>query len=441
MSNTIVGVATCLGAPSGINIIRISGEKAFFIAKSVFCSAKADSEGWESNKMYLGTVEGEEFKERAFCVLYKAPKSYTGEDVAEIHCHGGSGVTKAIFALLCRKGARPSEAGEFTKRAFLNGKLSLSEAEGVADMINAETAGQVRNAYKLMSGELTKGIEETEKALTEAAAMIEAKLDYPEELEEETLPAAYATLSKAQDLCRELINNSKGTKILKNGADIAIIGIPNAGKSTLLNAILKEERAIVTPIPGTTRDVIKESVEIKGIRLNFLDTAGIREDGYDEIEKIGIEKSKAAAKSADAIIFVADATVEPEKERALFELTKDKKTVVALNKSDEAKYEKKGIKICAKDGSNVDKLLDEVLKIINNDGIYEKGIITNERHIAALKECEKFIDEAKQNYYVLPSECIAVDIYAAGRALGRITGKNVGDEVVDEIFSRFCVGK
>lgn len=439
MADTIAGVATCMGAPSGINIIRISGDNSHATVKKIFRSKSVGSE-WEYNRMYLGTIEGEDFSEKAFCVFYKAPKSYTGEDVAEIHCHGGAGVTKAIFGLLLDKGARPAEAGEFTKRAFLNGKMTLSEAEGVADMINAETSGQVKNAYKLMTGELTKGIEETETALVSAAAMIEAKLDYPEELEEETKPKAYEVLTKAKSLCDELIKNSSGRKILKNGADIAIIGIPNAGKSTLLNSILQEDRAIVTPIAGTTRDVIKESVEISGIKLNFLDTAGIRE-GADVIEKIGIEKSKRAIETADLIVFLADSTASDEEERELKELVKGKKTVFAVNKTDIGIYKKEGIQICAKDGKNVDVLTRKIIKMLDGDNMFETGIITNERHLSALKECVGFLDDAINGYDVLPSECIAVDIYSACSSLGRITGRSVGDEVINEIFSRFCVGK
>ena len=437
MNDTITAVATGTGAPSGINIIRISGEQAEEIIGRIFSSSSFNGT-FESNRMYLGKIEGDGFKERAFCVLYKAPKSYTGEDVAEIHCHGGRGVTKAILNLVIANGARLAEAGEFTKRAFLNGKLNLSEAEGVSDMINAETTGQVRNAYLLMSGEITKGIEKAEKDLVYTAALLEAKMDYPEELEEETKPLAKAVLIGAQAEVERVLKNSQKSKIITNGINIAIVGIPNAGKSSILNALLREERAIVTPIAGTTRDVIKESIEYKGLRLNFLDTAGIREDG-DEIEKIGINKSIDAIKKSDVVLFISDLTKSEDEEKEIAALIGDKKCVRVGNKADVKKFDR-GIEVSALNGDNVDIILDEIVSMFDFDNESE-GIITNERHISALKECEARLDEAIKNYDFAPTECTVVDVYAAADALGKITGRSASDDVIDEIFSRFCVGK
>lgn len=439
MNGTIAAVATSTGVPSGINIIRISGGEAENIIRSIFVSSSLHSE-MEPNRMYLGKIQGENFNERAFCVLYKAPKSYTGEDVAEIHCHGGKGVTSAILRLTIDKGASLAEAGEFTRRAFLNGKLTLAEAEGVADMINAETEGQVRNAYRLMSGELTAGIESAEKKLVAAAAMLEAKLDYPEELEEETNVEARRILKEALDEARKLIDGARHGKIVKNGADIAIIGIPNAGKSSLLNAILKTDRAIVTSQAGTTRDVVKESIEYKGIKLNFLDTAGIREGG-DEIERIGIAKSVEAIKSADIAVFLADATVSAEEEREIERLLQGANVIRAVNKTDVNAFPKEGIQLCARTGENVEALLDAALEKIDRDDIYANGVITNERHLSALRECERHLTDALDGFGTAPSECTAVDVYSAAHAIGKITGSSVREEVIEEIFSRFCVGK
>lgn len=439
MSGTICAVATGAEKPTGINIIRISGEKSEQIIRSIFTSSALGDE-FTPNRMYLGKINGKNFSERAFCVLYKAPKSYTGEDVAEIHCHGGRGVTQAIMRLVLKSGARPAEAGEFTKRAFLNGKLTLSEAEGIADIINAETEGQVKNAYRLMSGELTKGLENAEKKLIYAAALLEVKLDYPEEMTEETDEEAKEIIREIREETAKLIKSAERAEIIRNGAEIAIIGIPNAGKSSLLNAIIKEDRAIVTPIAGTTRDVLRESVEVDGIRLNFSDTAGIRESD-DEIEKIGIDKSRAALNGADVIVFLKDATVSAEEERDIEELVKNKRFIPVLNKSDCIKYEKEGLKICAKTGENVDRLLDEILSALDAEGIKNNVVITNERHLSALRECDEHLKNAENAFGVMPSECIAVDLYAAGEALGRITGRSAPDEIINSIFANFCVGK
>ena len=360
--------------------------------------------------------------------------------MAEIHCHGGRGVTAAVLNLILENGARLAEAGEFTKRAFLNGKMSLSEAEGVAEMINAETEGQVKNAYRLMSGELNTLLEKIYSDLTYCAALSEAKMDYPEETEDEDIGACKQIIAKALSEVRDLLKSSANRKILQNGADIAIIGIPNAGKSSFLNAVCKEDRAIVTALAGTTRDVVKESVEIDGIKLNFLDTAGIREGG-DEIEKIGIERSRKAAANADVVIFITDATVESEKEEEIAKLTEGRPTVRVCNKTDEEKYPKEGIRICAKTGENVDKVLEEVLKKVKSDEIKTNGVITVERHISALRECEKHLADCLDGYDTKTPDLIAVDLYQARKALGKIGGKDVPEETVNEIFSRFCVGK
>lgn len=440
MDDTIAAVATGTGAPSGINIIRISGPQAVGIVDKIFRTkslGEAFSEA-EPNKMYLGVVSGNGISERAFCVYYKAPKSYTGEDVTEIHCHGGVAVTREILRIVLDNGARIAEAGEFTKRAFLNGKLSLAAAEGVADMINAETVGQVKNAYLLMSGKLTEGIEDAEKKLIEAATYLEAKMDYPEELEEDVKPFAKSCIESAYAETERLIAGAKNSKILKSGINIAIVGSPNVGKSSLLNAILQEDRAIVTAIPGTTRDVVKESVEYAGIKLNFLDTAGIRES-EDEIERVGIEKSKKALLSADVVLCVKDLSVPEDEDFS--DLLENKKVLFVANKTDVARYEKEGLHVCAATGEGIEVLLQTIVDACVDVDATMDGVVTNERHLSALRACSEHLADAKNNYDVAPTECTVVDLYAAAEALGKITGNSASDEVIDSIFKKFCVGK
>ena len=439
--NTVYALSTAAGK-SGVAVFRVSGSDALAVVR---CLTALDAGAVVPRHAYFTSLHdlAGEVLDHALVLYFKAPASFTGEDTVEIHSHGSRAVIAAVLENLGRlDGFRLAEPGEFSKRAFYNGKMDLTEAEGLADLIDAETREQQKYALRQMEGGLKNLYDGWREKLVEILAYLEAYIDFPdEELPSDLVDKLENTVFKVNgEIAAHLGQNNAGER-LREGFRVVIAGEPNAGKSSLLNALARREAVIVSDIAGTTRDVIKESVEIKGIKLNFLDTAGIRDSGYDEIEKIGIEKSRAAVKTADVVIFLSDATVDGEKEKDLLSLLDGKKSVIAVNKSDIGKYEKDGINICAKTGENVDKLLEKVIGLLDNDGMYEKGIITNERHIAALKECVGLINDAIAAYEIMPSECIAVDIYAASSALGRITGKSVGDDVIDEIFSRFCVGK
>ncbi|MFA6865943.1 MAG: tRNA uridine-5-carboxymethylaminomethyl(34) synthesis GTPase MnmE [Clostridia bacterium] len=441
MSDTIVAISTSLATSAGVNIVRISGEDSFAIAKQIFTS-KNLTESVISNYMYLGTIKGELFKEKAFCVFYKAPKSYTGEDVVEIQCHGGKGIANAIVRLVRENGARPAQAGEFTKRAFLNDKLTLQEAEGVLEMINATTESEINNAYRLLSGEVSKSINMLEDLLIKTVAMLEVKMDYPEELEEQTKPIAYKNIENAINILSEKLAASKLAKNMKDGVNIAIVGVPNAGKSSLLNTLIKQDRAIVTEFAGTTRDVVSESIEMEGIRLNFLDTAGIRDDDVNKIESIGIERSKQVILGADIVINVKDSSIQNEiEERKIDKLLVGKKVIVISNKNDIKKVDKEGIKISVITGENINLLDKKIMELAGKQNLYSQPIITNERQIFALQSCYQNLIEAKNNYEIMPSECVVLDIKSALNNLCEITGKEATESVIEQVFSAFCVGK
>lgn len=442
MKDCIVAIATSTATNSGINIIRMSGEGSKDIAKKIFFNKNAKEEDFLPNKMYLGTIKAKNFSEQAFCVFFKAPKSYTGENIIEFHCHGGKGIAYAIFMLCVEKGARIAQNGEFTKRAFLNGKLNLSQAEGVQEMINAQTQIQMRHAYKMLSGEVSGGINNFERRLLKIIANLEVKLDYPEEIEDDYDISNKEELKQILGEIDELLENCKYSKIINKGINIAIVGQPNAGKSSLLNGLLMEERAIVTAIEGTTRDVLSESIEVDGIKINLLDTAGIRES-ENEIEKIGIDKTKQTIKYADTVIFVMDLSkpISPE-EKQIEILVENKKTIRVGNKKDIKKYERENcIEIKSNPPRDIEALKKELMKTIGKDKIESSNIITNERHIECLKEAKENLSKALRGFDFLPAECSLFDIREGYSSLARIIGKDINEEIVDQIFSSFCVGK
>lgn len=436
--DTIVAIATSIASPSGINIIRISGEKALAIAIQIFDN-KDFNNNIVPNKMYLGRVKVRDFQEKAFCVYYRAPKSYTGEDVVEFHCHGGKIITEEIVREIRKRGARPSQPGEFTKRAFLNDKLTLDMAEGIYGVINATSESDLNNSYRIMEGEIGKGLTKVEQRLISVTAILEAFLDYPEELEENK-PLAKKELLNCKEYIGKLLESTKYTKILKEGVFVAIVGLPNSGKSSLLNALVKKDRAIVSEIPGTTRDILSESIEIEGIKINFVDTAGIRKSD-NIIEEMGIERAKKAINSADIVIFVQDTTTQTSSEEIEIEkLFGDKKVIFVANKIDINKVEKKGIKISAKMGTNIQEIVDQIMLIIDREAIYSQTILTNEKHIYALEQSKNNIETALDGWSA-PTECVLVDIKQALSEISKVTGRDVSESVIDEIFAKFCVGK
>lgn len=432
--DTIVAIATGL-APSGVGIVRISGEKALQIAQSIF--VKSNNE-WLPNYMYLGTINGELFKEQAFCVYFKMPFSYTGEDVIELHCHGGVGVLGAVSRLVQKKGARQAYPGEFTRRAFLNGKVNLAQAEGIAQIINAESEAGIMQAYRLATGEISQTIIECEKDLLQALSNIEAVLDYPEELQD-TSKDTLLLLQNCLQKLSVLYHSASHRRFVNEGVVVTIAGAPNVGKSSLLNALLQDTRAIVTDIPGTTRDTLSETLIIGGVKYRFTDTAGVR-TSQDTIEKIGIEKAKNAIAGADLILHIIDLSNQDNDDFA--PLLKDKKVITIGNKVDIKQFDRQAdIYISCKTKENIQKLIDKIVEETGTRLLTDTVIMTGERHISAIAQAIEALKSAIDNYYTVTLDCIAVDARSAYSALAAITGSDVNESIVEQIFASFCVGK
>lgn len=457
IDDTIAAIATAPGE-GGIGIIRISGPKSLEVAEEIFfsMSGKKISE-YPARTLIFGNIKDGDKKIDEVLVAYmKGPNSYTAEDVIEINCHGGFISVKRILELVLSKDVRLAEAGEFTKRAFLNGRIDLSQAEAVIDVINAKTDKAHEVAENHLDGSLSNRIREFREKVTELLAQVEVAIDYPEE---DIEFIAYTTLEeKTRELnkdIKKLYETSESGKIFREGLKTVIVGKPNVGKSSLLNSILGENRAIVTDIPGTTRDVIEEFVNIKGIPLKIVDTAGIRETD-DVVEKIGVEKSKASFDTADLIIMVVDSSSElSEEDREILEKVQGKETILLLNKTDlpqvideeeVKKYvnEENIIKISALHNEGIEDVHDRIEAMVYKGDIKSSSnvIITNSRHKDALYRAMKSAEDAMRAIEDrMPLDFVEVDLKNIWDYLGYINGDTVSEDLLDNIFHNFCIGK
>jgi len=458
---TIAAISTATGN-GGIGIIRMSGKDCFEILEKIFRTSKKEKiniekiKGYTIQYGYIIDNKTNEIIDEVLVSFFKNPKSYTRENMCEINSHGGMVVEKKILEECLKNGAKLAEPGEFTKRAFLNGRIDLSQAESIIDIINSKTEKEAKASVNQLQGFLSNKIGNIRHYLLDIMADIEASIDYPEyDLEEITNSTALKTLEKIKKELKELEESFNSGKILKDGIKTAIIGRPNAGKSSLLNTILKEERAIVSDIEGTTRDTIEELVTIKGIPLKIIDTAGIRKTS-DKIEEIGVEKALKVAEEADLILAILDNTKElNEEDLKILKIIENRNAIILLNKIDlkennleETKElteaRKKIIKISAKNREGIEELYKEIERMfnINELDIDNGNLITNIRHknqiTCSIKSIEEAINAVNLN---LPIDIISISIKQVLEDLGKITGDNVSEDIINEIFSKFCLGK
>ena len=468
-TDTIAAIATAV-SDSGIGIIRISGSDALLVADKVYRSPKNQKKLSQaaSHTIHYGYIYDEdELIDEVMVAVMRSPHSYTTEDTVEINCHGGILVMNRILETVLHHGARLAQPGEFTKRAFLNGRIDLSKAEAVMDLIHSKNEFAMKASVNQLKGSVSAKVRSLREDILYEIAFIESALDDPEHISLEGYPDKL--MAKTQGLSQELkklIDSADNGKMLKDGIRTVILGKPNAGKSSLLNVLVGEDKAIVTSVAGTTRDVLEESVKLHGIGLNMIDTAGIR-DTEDEVEKIGVEKARKYANQADLVIYVVDSSRElDENDEEIIELIRDKKVIVLLNKTDlepvvteeqikdkfreiyegEEKHDDSlhVIRTSTKDNTGIDefeKTIQDMFfagRIAVNDEIY----ITNQRHKEALVEAYdslKMVQKSLEDE--MPEDFYSIDLMSAYAALGRIIGEEVGEDLVNEIFSKFCMGK
>ena len=453
---TIAAISTGM-SNSGIGIVRISGDDAFQIIDRIYKGKKKLSEA-DSHTIHYGFIkDGGETIDEVLVSVMRAPRTFTGEDTVEINCHGGVYVVQRVLETVLKNGARPAEPGEFTKRAFLNGKMDLSQAEAVIDVITSKNEYALQSSVSQLRGSVKKKIETMRETLLYHTAFIETALDDPEHI---SVDGYGETLEKElipiREELKKLIDSAGNGRIIKEGIQTVILGKPNAGKSSLLNVLSGRERAIVTEIEGTTRDVLEEQIHLNGLNLNMIDTAGIRQT-EDVVEKIGVEKAREYAESADLIIYVADASRKlDENDREIAQIIAGKKVVVLLNKSDLEPVltrEELGIfledefpviEVSAKEEKGI-RELEQQLKTMFLSGdlsFNDEVMITNMRQKSALQDAYMSLRKVQESIEdQMPEDFYSIDLMDAYEALGSITGETIGEDLVNEIFSKFCMGK
>ena len=457
-TDTIAAIATGM-SNSGIGIVRISGGEAFAVIDRIFRNkagkpVKLSEE--RSHTVHYGFIyDGDQRVDEALVVLMRGPRSFTAEDTVEIDCHGGVLMVKKILETVIRYGARTAEPGEFTKRAFLNGRIDLSQAEAVADVINAKNDYALRNSVGQLGGSVSKKIKELRAGILYQIAFIESALDDPEHISLEGFAQRLcAQVGEMTEQVEELIRSADDGRVMTEGVKTVILGKPNAGKSSLMNVLIGEDRAIVTEIAGTTRDTLEEHIYLQGISLNVVDTAGIR-DTEDVVEKIGVDRARRAAGDADLIIFVVDGSRPlDESDREIMDFIRGRKSIILLNKSDleivvgkdelEGMSGQKVIPVSAKEEQGIEELEQEIKRLFYrgelkfNDQVY----ITNVRHKEALEQTLRSLMMVKRSIEdCMPEDFYSIDLMDAYEQLGLITGEAVDDDLVNEIFARFCMGK
>ena len=451
MEDTIVAISTAVSG-SAISIVRMSGKESINIIKKIF--EGKDLEKVSSHTINYGFIkENDKLIDEVMVTIMKAPKTFTKEDIVEINCHGGYATTNKILELLIKLGCRIAEPGEFTKRAYLNGRIDLQEAEGIMDLIEAKTDKAREQALNQVRGKVSNLIKDLRTQMIEIIANIEVNIDYPEyqDIEEMTIASIKPRLSNLRENINKIIAESKNGKIIKDGIDVAIIGKPNVGKSSLLNTLLEEDKAIVTSIAGTTRDIVEGKINLDGIILNIIDTAGIRKT-EDIVEKIGVEKSKNLISKADLILYMLNNNEELDSEELeLLDLIKDKKHIIILNKNDlenklnlEKLEKKKIIKMSTIDKTGIEELKSKIKELFNFNEIESKDLtyVTSARGLGILGQVLIDIDSIEKGLeQELPIDIIEIDLKSIWNKLGEITGDSYEGELIDQLFSQFCLGK